>query len=160
MIFVLSTLIGAKEIRLSIANDSDCGGSRVRLHFRIPNQQCLTSYIDSFSAGDTLVWKDSTLGDCERQMIYNRNTTVAVESTADDPFCPRELLILAEDDNEMQKRFMVDISEGYPEHKAALHNQILHQIFPVDTKNNIIKGKQLDTLCYGDFNTTNKTEQS
>ena len=109
---------------LKIDDENDCGGNNVRLVFKNQNKKCFTARKGGFSAGVLLHWEGTELSNCE-SMIFDNSTTVKVESTSSEQFCPRRLTVISEQSSK-SIWFYTNINTGF--HQAAIDNNIEHQL--------------------------------
>ena len=112
-------------MKLKIDDDTHCGGYNVRLLFENQNKKCFTAFKGGFSAGDLLSWEGSELSDCET-MIFDKSTTVKVESTSSNQFCPKSLKVISQDQTSIDSFLFAHISTGF--YDASIHNNIAYQL--------------------------------
>ena len=89
-------------------SSSDCGGYNVWIEIEVGNQICNTSKIDSFSAGDTLLWFGKYLGSCrdfEFEKDWEQINFRVKENNTGDNFCPQYLYAFVDGDGENDVTF-------------------------------------------------------
>ena len=80
-----------RNLTLTTHSSSDCGGYNVWIEIEVGNQICNTTKIDSFSAGDTLLWFGKYLGSC-RKFQFDSNLdsiTFKIKTIGGDDYCPK-----------------------------------------------------------------------
>ena len=103
-------------------SSSDCGGYNVWIEIEVGNQICNTSKIDSFSAGDTLLWFGKYLGSC-RDFEFGKdleqiNFKVKENNTGDD-FCPKYFYAFVEGGNNFRSDEMAHESGDWYEYSKT-----------------------------------------
>ena len=113
MYLFLQKITAISNITLEIDNDLYCGGYNVQISFIRGYEKCLTNKKESFSRGDTLVWKNSELGNCGSRMIFDDFTKVQILSSDSNKFCPRLMKISSSEDFGNSDEFLANFTGWY-----------------------------------------------
>ena len=85
---------------LSGAGSTSCGSyDGVKVELKAKPDQCITEPYGSFSAGDTLDWKEELLGNCKTALFDPMEETISllIKTDRDDGFCPISVKIILND---------------------------------------------------------------
>ena len=106
---------------MSSHTDYNCGGFGIRIRIHNPEgEECVTSRIPEFDAGNLLYWKNLRDGNCTDMEIRTWKTKVYIESNSGDNFCPKLVTIYTNGANYTTK----EIDSWYDESTNSLPHRI------------------------------------
>ena len=116
-----STATGISRITMSSHTGFNCGGYGVRIRIHNPEgEECITSRIADFDAGNLLYWNNPRGGNCTDMEIRTWKTKVYIESNSIDNFCPKLVTIYTNGANYTTK----EIDSWYDESTNSLPHRI------------------------------------
>ena len=98
---------------LSGAGSTSCGSyDGVKVELKAKPDQCITEPYGSFSAGDTLDWKEELLGNCKTTYFdpMEEKISLLIKTNIDDSFCPISVKILVNDQNSTS--YLLSLPDG------------------------------------------------
>ena len=112
---------GISRITMSSHTDYNCGGFGIRIRIHNPEgEECVTSRIPEFDAGNLLYWNNPRGGNCTDMEIRTWKTKVYIESNSGDNFCPKLVTIYTNGANYTTK----EIDSWYDESTNLLPHRI------------------------------------
>jgi hypothetical protein len=105
--------LSLRNLTLTTHGGPDCGGYNVWIEIDVGHQTCITSIIDEFSPGDTLLWFGKFLGSC-RSFHFGTDLDMInfrVKTKSTDKFCP--LYFYAFMENEQSITFRSDYMSAW-----------------------------------------------